>query len=113
MSYHQIADILLELEQELRRLDLWEPQPPAPEKLRSDQPFAIDTLTFPQWLQFIFIARMGVIVQQGLEVPSVSGIQPMAEQYFKDSDKSGARVTAILGQFDHLVLGRHSADAYS
>ena len=43
---HRIADLLLEMEAELRRLGLWETEAPTLESLSSQEPFCIDTLTF-------------------------------------------------------------------
>ena len=48
----RVADSLLQIEIELRRIDAWESEPPSPEALQSAQPFAVDTLEFTQWLQF-------------------------------------------------------------
>ena len=100
---HEVADLLLELERELRALDLWESERPTPAQLASQLPFAIDTLTFPQWLQFIFIERMGLIVSQGSPLPKVSGIKPIAEEYFKQAGLPGDQVILLLERFDLLV----------
>ena len=51
----RVADSLLQIEMELRRIDAWESEPPSPEALQSAQPFAVDTLEFTQWLQFVFV----------------------------------------------------------
>ncbi len=106
--YHEVADVLLELEQEMRRLELWESQRPTPEQLQSTLPFAVDTLTFPQWLQFIFVERLSEIIREGRELPPVSGIAPMAEEYFKESTVAGNRVVVILDRFDRLLTTRPS-----
>ncbi|MCQ3971707.1 YqcC family protein, partial [Klebsiella pneumoniae] len=45
-----IAQQLLLIERELRTLDLWSVEPPAPEDLASVEPFCVDTLRFEQWL---------------------------------------------------------------
>jgi uncharacterized protein YqcC (DUF446 family) len=50
-----VAALLIDIEAELRQLGLWDKLPPSQEALASDQPFSIDTLTLPQWLQFIFL----------------------------------------------------------
>jgi len=52
-----IAERLIDLEAELRQLNLWAADPPTPEALASEQPFAVDTLALEQWLQFIFFTR--------------------------------------------------------
>ncbi|RYY04287.1 MAG: YqcC family protein [Gammaproteobacteria bacterium] len=82
-KYIAVAEILIDIEKELRQLRLWESESPSEDALTSTQPFAIDTLTFPQWLQFIFIPRLYFMVEQNLPLPSVSGVKPMAEEYFQ------------------------------
>ncbi len=102
-QYHKVADVLLELEQEMRRLGLWESQRPTPEQLQSTLPFAVDTLTFPQWLQFIFVERLSEMIRQEQVLPAVSGIAPMAEEYFKESTAAGNQIVVILDRFDRLL----------
>lgn len=83
--YPDIATLLLELEGELRALELWESEPPAPEALASTQPFCVDTLTLSQWLQFVFLPRMSQMVEAEHPLPEKCGIAPMAEEYFSGS----------------------------
>ena len=73
-----IAAVLMDVEAELRRLWLWDEDPPTAEPLASTQPFAIDYLTLPQWLQFIFLPRMYVLIENEAEMPSRCGIAPRA-----------------------------------
>lgn len=99
----QVAEILVDLERELRRLGLWESQRPEPEKLASRMPFAVDTLTFPQWLQFIFLERMELLLSTGQTLPGKSQISPMAEEYFKEAGLDGAGLVILLDRFDRLM----------
>lgn len=99
----QVTNLLQELEQELRLLDLWESRQFAPEELVSQMPFAVDILTFPQWLQFIFIVRMNELLEQGLSLPTVSGMEPMAEEYFKQGGIDGGRVISVLARLDKVL----------
>ena len=54
----RVAALLIDLEGALRSRLLWDADEPSPEALASTQPFCIDTLDFPQWLQFVFLPRM-------------------------------------------------------
>ena len=47
----EIAEVLIDIEAQLRQLGLWDKIPPSTEALASTQPFCVDTLTLPQWLQ--------------------------------------------------------------
>ncbi|WP_227546074.1 YqcC family protein [Marinobacter fonticola] len=100
-----IADGLLAIETELRRLNYWESECPAPEALQSTQPFCVDTLTFPQWLQFIFLPRMKYLIEEDMALPAVSGIAPMAEEFFRREDASGNVVINELARIDSLLSG--------
>jgi len=48
-------------------------------------PFCVDTLSFPQWLQFVFIPKMRALHDQNLAYPVGSGIASMAEEIFRDN----------------------------
>ncbi|MGR5543302.1 YqcC family protein, partial [Vibrio campbellii] len=49
---HVLLPLLNQLEQALKALNIWQDTPPAQEKLMSSEPFAIDTLTPGEWLQW-------------------------------------------------------------
>jgi uncharacterized protein YqcC (DUF446 family) len=55
------------------------------EALASVEPFSVDTLDFEQWLQWIFLPRMKMILEQDLPLPNASGIQEMAEMVYAES----------------------------
>ncbi|MFI2811620.1 MULTISPECIES: YqcC family protein [Microbulbifer] len=97
--YLDVADQLLQLEAELRRLDLWQAESPSAEDLASSQPFCVDTLTLPQWLQFIFIPRMAQLVEAGGPLPQKCGTAPIAEEFFRERN-DGGRLIALLGEID-------------
>jgi uncharacterized protein YqcC (DUF446 family) len=78
-----VAEVLLDLECELRRAHLWQDQSPSAEALASDQPFALDTLEFHQWLQFILLPRMHQLVEQRLPLPTACALSPMAEEVYQ------------------------------
>ena len=52
---NKMADLLLELETEMRRLELWSGEEPAAEVLQSTAPFSADRLELEEWLQWIFV----------------------------------------------------------
>ena len=98
--YLIIADILLDIEKELRELNLWAAEGIADEALQSNQPFAVDTMTFPQWLQFVFLPRMYSIVEQQSPLPLNCSIAPMAEYYFSNFNLHSAALIAHLSRID-------------
>ncbi|RYZ86942.1 MAG: YqcC family protein [Moraxellaceae bacterium] len=103
LKHITVAEILMDIEKELRDLQLWESASPSAEALASTQPFAIDTLNFPQWLQFIYIPRLYMMVEQRLPLPGVSGVKPMAEEYFQVLNLNSAVLILHLGRMDKLL----------
>ena len=103
LKHIAVAEILMDVEKELRDLQLWESESPSEEALASTQPFAIDTLNFPQWLQFMFIPRLYMMVEQRMPLPSVSGVKPMAEEYFQVLNLNSAALILHLERMDNLL----------
>lgn len=93
--YNDIADQLLSLEAELRRMDLWRSESPSPEALASTEPFCVDTLTLPEWLQFVFIPRMEQLIRLEQPLPQQCGIAPIAEEFFKETGGAGALIELL------------------
>ena len=98
-----IADTLIDIEKELRELRLWQSEMLPDEALMSEQPFAVDTMTFPQWLQFIFLPRMYFMLDEQIPLPGNCGIAPMAEQYFSGLDLHSSALIAQLQKIDLLL----------
>ena len=76
--YAQLTDILSDVERQLRVLSLWAEDEPSAEQLASIEPFCIDTLSFPQWLQFVFLPRIRFLLDARQPLPAKSQISPMA-----------------------------------
>ncbi len=97
------AEILMDIEKELRELQLWDAEMISEEALASEQPFAVDTMTFPQWLQFIFLPRMYFMIEQKMQLPGNCGIAPMAEQYFSVLNLHSSPLIGYLQKIDALL----------
>ncbi|WP_250657619.1 YqcC family protein [Alkalimarinus coralli] len=102
--HSKIADLLLDIELEMRRLNIWSDLAPTQEQLMSTEPFCIDTMSFPEWIQFVFIERLKCIVEQGGTLPSNSDIAPMAEEYFRGSSLNATAFVALIRAFDQLIM---------
>ncbi len=100
---NELAEHLLLIECELRVLGWWQEQAPSAEALASQEPFCVDTLTFEQWLQWIFLPRMKQLLEADAALPSVSGIQPMAEMVYREQSGVARRLLELLGEFDRLL----------
>jgi uncharacterized protein YqcC (DUF446 family) len=98
-----LEQALIDVEKELRELRLWEFELPPADALASTQPFAIDTLNFPQWLQFIFLARLRFMIHTQSPLPTSSAVAPMAEQYFSVLSLNSTALIAHLKKVDDLL----------
>lgn len=98
-----IAETLIDIEKELRELHLWESEMVSEAALASTQPFAVDTMSFPQWLQFIFLPRMYFMLDQKMPLPRNCGIVPMAEQYFSGLNLHSSLLIERLQKIDVLL----------
>lgn len=104
MNIHiRIASLLMDIEAELRRLQQWQHAAPAPEALASTEPFCVDTLTFAQWLQFIFLPRMHALAAAQRLPPARCELKPMAEEYWRGANLDVANLLRVIGELDAAV----------
>lgn len=101
-----VAEVLMDVEQELRRLELWEFEMISETALASTEPFALDTMSFPQWLQFIFLPRLYFMIEQQQALPMHCSVAPMAEEYFSVLHLHSTPLIRHLQKIDGL-LTRH------
>ncbi|TWC40320.1 uncharacterized protein YqcC (DUF446 family) [Pseudomonas sp. SJZ079] len=100
-----VAEQLLLIERELRAQGWWSDQSPSEASMASQQPFCVDSMAFEQWLQWIFLPRMKHLLETEAELPTVSGIQPMAEQVYGQRMGQARELIRLLGAFDQLIAG--------
>lgn len=106
----QIATLLDDLETELRRLNLWSDVPPSAEALASTAPFAVDTLSLPQWLQWIYIQRLRALLEADRALPCGALVKPYADQYFdQQPDLPAHQLLHIIDCIDE-ALGKPGQD---
>jgi uncharacterized protein YqcC (DUF446 family) len=99
------ADILLDMEAEMRRLGLWEVDAPSAQALASTMPFCHDTLELQQWLQWVFVPRVRDIIENELPLPAKSDIAPLAEYRFQEMERNTDKLINLIRDFDRLVSG--------
>jgi uncharacterized protein YqcC (DUF446 family) len=107
----EVAALLIDIEAELRQLGLWDRIPPSPDALASDQPFSIDTLTLPQWLQFVFLPTVYRLLEEEQPLPGRCGIAPMAEEYFRGMGLASGSLQQALHSVDRLLSGEDEGGA--
>jgi uncharacterized protein YqcC (DUF446 family) len=99
----EVAEVLIDIEAQLRQLGLWHKARPTAAALASDLPFCVDTLTLPQWLQFVFLPTLYALLEAGETLPGRCGIAPMAEEYFRGTGLASGALLAALVRIDELL----------
>lgn len=101
---HQVADAMLAIETAMRETGYWQQEAPSPAAMASRTPFCADTLAFNEWLQFVFIPRMRLLIENNADLPAASAIAPLAEQSL--DERSGKQnLVDKLRRFDRLIGG--------
>lgn len=100
---HRVADLTLEIEAEMRRQKLWEVQSPPAEALQSLMPFCHDTLSFSQWLQWVFLQKIKSAIESEIDIPSHSDIAPLAEYAFEKMKQNTTRLLQLIEEFDRAI----------
>ncbi len=97
------GEFMLLLTAELKRLGLWSQQRPSDEALASVQPFCVDTMRFEQWLQFVFIEKITLMLEHNIPLPAKFAIAAMSEQYFASRPVDATRLTQLLQALDDAL----------
>lgn len=77
----ELQSLLMDVQAHLVNLGFWDEEPPSEEAFASTAPFAVDTMEFYQWMQWIFLPRMTQLLEREAALPAQCGIAPMAEQW--------------------------------
>lgn len=97
-----MLSLLQQMETVMRANAVWEVVSPPPQAFESPLPFCVDTMTFSQWIQWIFIARFRALLDGGHPLPQNCNIAAMAEEAFKGMDPDLQELINLLRQFDQL-----------
>ena len=99
----EVASLLIDLESELRQLRLWETESPSPQALASTTPFCVDTLAFNQWLQFVFLPTLQLMIERQMALPANCQITPMAEEFLRGKALPASRLLEVLAALDEVL----------
>lgn len=106
MKYQQVQVLLLAIQTELRGLQLWTELPPTDAALASQAPFCCDTMPLQQWLQYVLLPRMQVLVDARLPLPVNISICPIAEEAFAAMGERAWPLINRIAELDELLSGR-------
>lgn len=89
------------IEAEMKRGGFWQAAPLKPEQYHFTRAFALDTMAFAQWLQFIFVPRVRAIIDQRGQFPAQSMVGAQAAREF-DGVAEANELVRLLSEFDAL-----------
>ena len=96
--------IIDEIELEMKQIGYWRTEALPEKDYQFDQAFAMDTMTFTQWLQFILIPRVHKILDENGVLPTSSMVATQALREF-DGDERASKLVDLLIEFDQLFSG--------
>ncbi len=99
-SIQTVLSKLEQIETEMRQVRLWQENPLESDQYNFRAAFAGDTMSFPQWLQFIFIPNAKRAAANG-NLPSESQVSVRAVRELDGMDEA-SRLIELLSEFDAL-----------
>jgi uncharacterized protein YqcC (DUF446 family) len=100
----KVAEKIALIEAEMKRIGYWSADPLPEQAYQFQQAFAMDTMAFSQWLQFIFIPRVHQVLEEHGAFPSGSMVAAQAVREF-DGDGDTGQLISLLSEFDDLFPG--------
>ncbi|MDC0949078.1 YqcC family protein [Gammaproteobacteria bacterium] len=102
-STAEIVCALTDLAGELHRLSYWQAHPPSTAALASTMPFAADTLSCPEWLQWMCIPRLYALLDAGGQLPYPSVIHVQFDMWATEACAERGDLDALLQSLDQLL----------
>ncbi|MFC3031665.1 YqcC family protein [Pseudoalteromonas fenneropenaei] len=101
LFYLQVQTRLDELAEALLQAGLYAEQAPDAAAFASTAPFCCDTMSFPNWLQFVLLPKLGEMVKTRAALPHNLVLLPMLEMTVPASSQT-ARLYAAIAELDSL-----------
>lgn len=105
-QHERVAEKIAAIKAEMKRIDLWQSDPLAPDLLQSPGAFGANTLTFSQWLQFVPIPNVHKIVAAKGQLPESSDVCIAAIRNFDGMDEAD-RLIDLLSELDRMSIRPH------
>lgn len=98
----QVRQLLEDIRLVMMELALWQTLPPEPQAFESVEPFSLDTMEAQEWLQWVFLPRMHVLLEAGAGLPTRFAITPYVEEALKEQEQI-SRLLVPLRALDELL----------
>lgn len=103
----RVSALLIAIREEMEMQKLWAEQSPSADALASTQPFCVDTLMFSEWIQWLMIPRLQMMITQQMPLPQNSNMHAMAEEAFKTLNADTTQLESLIQQLDKALNVRH------
>ncbi len=99
--YTRVSAVAQQIEAELKRLGGWQAEPLPREAFQNMGAFGSNTMSFPQWLQFVLLERVKEIVAEQGDFPAESQVGVYAMGEFEGAPDV-IQLQNLLNEFDSL-----------
>ena len=86
---------------EMRRINMWDVPKVSADQLKDMGAFGYNTMSFEQWLRWVFVPRVEELLKEGGPWPKSSDVGIAAIRNFDGQDEASGLVT-LLCEFDAL-----------
>lgn len=104
--FKKYQENLQQIEAVLKGLGMWSSEPPSKTALESTMPFAVDTMSFEQWVQYIFIPKIQNMIELKQLPPGPAQIHPIAEEVYKEQ-KNTKPLLDLFKVYDEISYLSH------
>ena len=103
-SLDALSKAIAAIDAEMRRIGLWDVAPISDEQRRTGGAFGTGSMSFGQWLRWVFVPRVHEVIEGTAEVPPASSVGAHAarEWGFSPTDFDTSRLETLLDEFDAL-----------
>uniref|UniRef100_UPI0039894151 YqcC family protein n=1 Tax=Serratia sp. (in: enterobacteria) TaxID=616 RepID=UPI0039894151 len=91
------------IEQSMQDLALWQAMPPEVQAFSSTEPFCIDSMMAEEWLQWVLLPRMTVLLDANAPLPTRFVIAPYFEEALKNKQPDCMPLLVLLQRLDSLL----------
>lgn len=102
--HDRIMHYLQQLETTMKNIGWWQTDPPPPSAFNSQAPFCIDSMTFSEWLQWVYIPKTRSLILAGAALPPRSGLLPIAEEAWRGKEAEAADLIRYIAAIDDTIL---------
>ncbi len=100
-----IKAALLNLEQVLRQMELWggEQNRPSEKALNSQSPFCLDTIEFHEWLEYVLIDKLTMMLESEATLPEKMLVHTYAQEKYRGQWTKYRELIGALHKLDALI----------